>query len=164
MEVWKTIPGFEKYQVSNLGRVRSFRGITERIMKSSGIKYKQIGLSIKGKVYYFLIHRLVAEAFIPNPDNLPFVNHKNEDKTDNRVENLEWCTAKYNMTYNNIQWRRTEGRRKKISQFTKDGIFIKEWDCATTASVALNLQRRHICACCNGQRKTCGGFKWQYAA
>jgi len=99
MEIWKKINGFETYSVSNMGRVRN--DVTGRILslfdKHNG--YKMTTLYNAGKSHKFQVHRLVALAFIPNPDNLPQVNHINEIKTDNRVENLEWCSAKYNINY-----------------------------------------------------------------
>ena len=116
METWKEIEGFSGYFISDEGRVRSsevissgqnYSKITVRIKPSYILKpmktncgYYRVCLYKDGKQYYKTIHRLVAEAFIPNPQNLPCVNHKDEDKSNNCVENLEWCTHQYNNTYN----------------------------------------------------------------
>ena len=99
MEIWKDIEGYEGYQVSNTGKVKSTRKKfgkqeQETILKAKVIwtGYQRIGLVKDKKCRQFYIHRLVAQAFIPNPENKPIINHKNGDRTDNRVENLEWCT------------------------------------------------------------------------
>lgn len=112
MEVWRDIKGFEGlYQVSNLGNIRSFVH-TGRKMKGGyydeSVGYRKIRLA--GKVYR--ICRLVAEAFIPNPNNLPCVNHINENRVDDRVENLEWCTYQYNNTYG--------GRLERVHKANKE--------------------------------------------
>lgn len=123
-QCWKDIPGYEgKYQVSNTGRVRSLnymRTGKSKVMKPSTNKlgYKGVGLRKNGKCTKYYIHRLVALAFIPNPLNLPQVNHIDENKTNNVVWNLEWCTQEYNNNYGN--------RNKKISEAHKGRQFTKE--------------------------------------
>lgn len=99
MERFVKISGYETYSVSNKGRVRNDK--SGRILKLHAIPqgYFQAQLSKDGKVYHLLVHRLVAEAFLPNPNQFPIINHINEDKGDNRVENLEWCTYQYNLNY-----------------------------------------------------------------
>ena len=104
MENWKIIEDFTNYAVSDLGRVKN--RTTGRILKPKTAGRGYLCIAINGKNKY--IHRLVAEAFIPNPDNLPQVNHKDENKHNNSVENLEWCSAEYNMTYGTRQQRITE--------------------------------------------------------
>ena len=131
IELWKDIKNYEGlYQVSNLGNVKSvdryvyagdnsnhkYQHIKERNLKlSGGDKYIQVILCKNGKIKAFLVHRLVAEAFIPNPDNLPCINHKDENPKNNQVENLEWCTYKYNNEYNG----RINKCKHKISQTLK---------------------------------------------
>lgn len=102
-EIWKNIEGYENYMVSNLGRVKSLnynRTCQERILKPGKNKgYLQVYLCKDGKIKRFYLHRLVAKVFIPNPENKPFINHRDETRSNNCVENLEWCTAKYNINY-----------------------------------------------------------------
>ena len=100
MEEWKAIPGYEGlYEVSNMGNVRNVRRNTLLRLSKDCYGYIQVSLYKNGRRTGLRVHRLVAEAFIPNPDNLPQVNHKDEDKSNNRVDNLEWCDSKYNLNY-----------------------------------------------------------------
>ena len=122
IEEWRPIEGYEGlYEVSNTGRVRSLdRFIVDSlghkrfykgkvlIPVKSNLGYLFVGLYCNEKNKRYLVHRLVAQAFIENPDNLPEINHKDEDKTNNSVENLEWCTAKYNLSYGTRNIRRRE--------------------------------------------------------
>lgn len=111
-EVWKDIDGYDGlYQVSNMGRVKSFKWGKERILKpyETGNGYLRVELQSKP----FKLHRLVAQAFIPNPDNLPFVNHKDENPKNNMVDNLEWCDNKYNINYGTTQERRISTKIEK---------------------------------------------------
>ena len=171
-EIWKDIEGFEgKYQISNMGRVKSLERIDnnnhpvkEKIMKSvkdSG-GYLQVKLYKDGKYKSYLIHRLVASAFIPNPNNFFEVNHIDENKTDNRVDNLEWCDSKYNMNYGTRTKRASASCRKTILQFTKDGKLVRKWDSATQVERELGFHNSGICMCCKGKQKTCGGYRWKY--
>ena len=118
-EMWKDIPGYERlYQVSNLGNVRSLnynRTGEIKLLKQSTNKheYKLVSLCKNGKTKTCKVHRLVAIAFIPNPNNLPIINHKDEDKTNNNVNNLEWCTYEYNVNYGTRNERTGESHKGK---------------------------------------------------
>lgn len=165
MEIWKDIKDYEGlYQISNLGRVKSIKFGKEKILKGSKDKdsYLVVSLYKEGKQKNYYIHRLVATAFIDNPNNLPQVNHSNEDKTDNRVENLEWCDSKYNINYGSRNERMAKAKSIPILQFNKDGEFIRKWDSAIEVKNELGFDNSHISKCCKGKLKSVGGFKWRY--
>lgn len=102
-------------------------------------------------------------AFIPNPNNLPQVNHKDENKLNDCVDNLEWCDAKYNMNYGTAPRRRGEKKRKPVEQFTLNGEFIRRWPCATIAEAETGICRSNIARCCKGKIRQIKGFIWKYA-
>ena len=149
MKYGKILNGLNGYQVSNKGRVNGMKGI----MTPNVTKKGYLTVNIKGKTT--LIHRLVAEAFIPNPENKPQVNHKNTRKVDNRVENLEWTTNKENMQHS---WKMglREHMYTKVFQYDLQGNFIKEWDSIKEIEQQLNIRHSSIWACCNGKYKTAG--------
>lgn len=174
-EIWRDVVGYEDtHQVSNLGRVR----VKERVINTSTgkRKYKSKLLNIQTSVggYKFVIlivnnnrktayiHRLIAEAFIPNPDNLPCVNHKDEDKSNNIVDNLEWCTVEYNNTYGTRLERVSKTRSKPIIQYSLDDKFIRIWDSTKEAAKFIGCCRENINRCLIGATKTAFGFKWKY--
>lgn len=124
-QYWKDIPGYEgKYQVSNTGKVRSlnYQGTKGKVVRlklyNNNHGYMMIELNKNGKKKKYSVHRLVALAFIPNPNNYPIINHKDENKTNNTVWNLEWCTPKYNINYGNCRKKMSEARKGK--QFTEE--------------------------------------------
>ena len=172
-ELWKDIDGYEGlYQISNLGNVKSvqrivtrgtnFIPINERILKTGDNDgYKYVSLSKSGKSKTVWIHRLVAIAFIPNPNKLPCVNHIDENTHNNCVTNLEWCTHSYNNSYNEIRIKSSIPKRKPVLQYSKDGKFIKEWTHAREAAESLGINKRAIYGCCKGRSKTSGGFIWK---
>lgn len=164
-EIWKDIPGYSGiYQVSNLGRIMSFKnqyGRGPRIIYGEKTKGGYIQVSLNGQ--RFKIHRLVAMAFIPNPEGLPQINHKNEIKTDNRVENLEWCDSKYNNNYGLRTQKASVSRSKPVKQLSKDGKLINVYYGIHEAGRRTNIDYRHIHRAIKGERKTAGGYKWEYA-
>lgn len=117
VEQWKKIPNFESYEVSNLGRVRStYKNGKNKILKPSTLQkgYLRVFMSNGVDRCRFLVHRLVAEAFVPNTGHLPYINHKDENKANNRSDNLEWCTNEYNQKYGTRGVRSGMNRRKPI--------------------------------------------------
>ena len=173
MEIWKDIKGYEGlYQVSNLGRVKSLSKKyghgkrNEKIMACSLRKdgYISVSLFKKSKGKTFGVHRLVAEAFIPNPDNLPQVNHKDENKQNNYANNLEFCTKKYNMNYGTRKERAySKTRKHNIIQCDLNGNVIKIWECAYIASKKLNIKQSGIYRCCMKKQDVYKGYVWKYA-
>ena len=169
-EIWKDIAGYEGlYQVSDKGRVRSLKYGKERILKPRNIGqgYLQVILCKNREMKQYYVHRLTAQTFIHNPNNLPQVNHKDEVKTNNSVENLEWCDRKYNNNYGTrnqrIAEKNTNGKRSKpVIQFTKSGEFIKEYKSLMDVQRNLGYSQGNISGCCNGKRKSANGFFWKY--
>jgi len=169
-EIWKDIAGYEGlYQVSNLGRIKSLNN-TDKILNSNIKQSGYIGcaLSKNGIVKHYRVHRLVAEAFIPNTKNKPQVNHINGDKTDNNVNNLEWCTARENINHS-FRAGLSKGRRdaqnvlsKKIRQYSLDGVFIKEWESAMQIQRELGFNNSAISACCLNKHKQAYGYIWRH--
>ena len=197
-EIWKTIDDFNGYDVSNLGRVRSKERIITIHRKSRTYTRRQNEAILKPSVdkdgyfcvtlydnkshkgVHFRISRLVAKAFIPNPNNLPQVNHKdlnrennfvfvNEDGTvDYDKSNLEWCDNVYNVNYMDAPKRSGMTRRnnvaqsKRICQLLKNGVFVREYPSLSEASRITGINVSHICQTCLGNYKSAGGFLWKY--
>lgn len=176
-EIWKDIKGYEGlYQISNLGVVRSLDRITPdgkhikgRLLKPhSNGRYIQYALCKDNKVKHLNAHRIVAEHFIPNPDNLPCINHKDENGFNNCVENLEWCTQKYNVNYGTGIQRRIESQTNHLSfskivlQYTLDGVFIAEYPSTMEIQRKLGFANQHISRCCRGKQKYAYGYLWRY--
>ena len=159
-EYWKDILGFDgQYMVSNLGRVKNNK--TKHILKphiqNKGYLFLSLPQDKKHKTAY--IHRLVASAFIPNPDNLPQVNHINEIKTDNRVENLEYCTNSYNMNYGSRNKKDADKKPKKqVLCIELNKVFLSIHD----AERETGINDGNISLCCQNKRNTAGGYHWRY--
>lgn len=175
MELWKDIKGYEGlYQVSNEGRVKSLnykRTGKEKTLcpKKHNKGYLQIQLMNGDRNKTYTIHRLVAEAFIENPNNYPCVNHKDEDKQNNNVDNLEWCTQKYNMQYyyirNGVITRNHKCTKwtQKVVQLDNEGNAIRYWDNVAQIVKENRYNNTSIVECCNGKRKSAYGYKWEFA-
>jgi hypothetical protein len=166
-EIWKDIEGFNKdYQVSNLGRVKSLKNGKEKILSLSKTAngYYKCSLWKNNVQYYKKIHRLVAEAFIPNPYNLYCVNHKDEDKTNNCVDILEWCTLQYNLSYGTGRERSIEHRQKPVRQYNKNKEIEAVFPSLRIASEETGIKEANISACCLKKAKTAGGYIWRYGS
>ena len=147
------------YAITEKGEVWSYR--SNKFLKPEKTKtgYMRIELNINGKSSRYFIHRLVAETYIENPNNLSCVNHKDENKENNHKDNLEWCDYKYNNNYGNRIEKAAEAHRKPVKQLTMDGELIKVWSSATEASNFIGVQ---VYRAANGSRKSAGGYKWEY--
>jgi len=129
-EIWKDIEGYAGlYEVSNMGQVRSLWFGKTRILKpgKNTCGYLQVNLCKDGKQKMFLVHRLVANAFIPNPQGYPVINHRDENPLNNSVDNLEFCTRKYNVNFGTALKRRAAKRSKSVLQYDMEGHFVKQW-------------------------------------
>lgn len=171
MEVWRDIIGFEGlYQVSDLGRVKSLLNGRERVLVGRKNKdgYLLVSLCKDGNAKKCYVHRLVAEAFIPNPDNLPQVNHRDECKSNNVVSNLEYCDRKYNNNYGTRTERSAKARTnhpntsKTVFQYTKDGSLVRLYPSTMEAVRRTGYDKGYISQCCLGKRKQAYGYIWSY--
>lgn len=191
-EIWKDVPGFDgDYKASTRGRIKSFKGNTPIIMSLHTNKrtgYVYVGLCKDGEVHTTTVHRVVAETFIPNPDNLPCINHKDENKENNYIENLEWCSYQYNLTYGTHTERAKETRKargsdkflykysienrdyinkriketqgKRVAKIDKNsGEVLKIYDSISDAEKENKCS--HVSECTRNVRNESGGYIWQ---
>ena len=170
-EIWKNIKGLTGYQISNLGRVKS---LAKNIVKGNIIQHRNeriltphlnidgylcININYNHKNRKYFIHRLIAENFIPNPNNYPCINHKDENKLNNSISNLEWCTFKYNVNYGTAMQRRIEKQSKSVIQYDLQGNKIAEYKSIKDAAIATGINKTRIAYCC---KQEVGGFIWKY--
>ena len=156
----KDVVGYEGiYAVTSCGKVWSYK--SEKFLKprANNYGYLYVNLSKNGKIKSYHIHRLVAMAYIPNPENLPQINHRDENKTNNCLQNLEWCNCNYNNNYGTRNEKISNSKKIPILQYTLDGEFVKEWPSATDVGREVN---KRISQCLRGKQKTAYGFVWKY--
>lgn len=183
MEEWRDCKGFEGfYQVSNEGRVRSIAVWNAKhnkvclrkhpVLKSIETTkdgYKRVLLSYYGNHHHCAVHRLVAQAFIPNPNNFPCINHKDENQANNISENLEWCTWKYNSNYGTLPQRISDRQRNSpdlsiaVNQYTLNGVFVNTFPSMKEAERQTGIDSTMIGRVCKGKSKYAKGYLWKYA-
>ncbi len=156
MENWKTIKGFEDYQVSDHGRVRSKWRILKPYLNGRG--YYRVAL---GNGNHCFVHRLVAEAFVDNPNGYPIINHKDEVKTNNHASNLEWCTHKYNSNYGDTPTRSSEKLRMPVIQVLPNGEQVR-WESLRAVERELGYSHGNISKVCKGYYKSAYGCRWYF--
>ena len=187
-EIWMPIKGYEKdYEVSDFGNVRSLRYANKGLnKKGNGVKnlklilnnlgYYVVNLYRNGKMKQHSVHRLVAEAFLPNPNNFPVIDHINTTTTDNRKSNLRWCNVKDNVNNPISSKRRINKVRemfkgktgkdalkhKPVIQYTLDGEFIRKWDCMMDACRFYKIDSGSLTRACQGEYHKVKGFAWRY--
>lgn len=184
-EEWRAVPGYEGlYELSNMGRVRSL----DRIVRASGVskrrafgcvlnpytnklRYQYVALSKDGKSKTLSVHRLVANVFVPNPNNYSIINHKDENPSNNRADNLEWCTQMYNVHYGTGMERgdaKSNHGRMAVDKLDLNGNYICSYRSISEAAEAVGVRKQSICACLKGKHSngrnvfTAGGYKWRY--
>lgn len=175
-EVWRPVKEFEGYyEVSNYGNVRSvdrwvIRGNGRNYLKRGNIismhkrnnGYFQVSLNREGTHKNAYVHRLVAQAFLPNPNNLPCVNHKDEDKSNNRASNLEWCTHKYNNNYGEHNTKISKSLSYPVAQYDLSGNLVETFESCHDVERKLGFDNSHISAACLGRAHTAYHYFWRY--
>ncbi len=179
-ETWKTIEEYPEYEVSNYGNVRSIdrffidslgrkyykkgKILKLKIQKDNKYPYQQVMVCIwsNKKMHRLIVARLVAKAFIPNPQNLPQVNHIDENSLNNRSDNLEWCTCKYNVNYGNSIKKRSKNKCRSIDVYDSELNFIETLSSAIEVSKKYNISRSMISQCCNGYFKFAKGYHLEF--
>lgn len=162
-EIWKPIKQMKgKYLISNLGQVKNAKNdnIVKPFINNSG--YYEVVFSVGNKRLHFRVHRLVADAFLPNPYNLPIINHKDRNRLNNKLDNLQWCSYKYNNNYN-VARRARNGYTTRIEQYDLNMNYIRTYNRMKDVENKFNVSRTAIRFCCLGKNKTCRGYIWRYA-
>lgn len=160
-ELWADIPNYEsKYQVSNFGNIRNSSG---KILSQETIKngYKRVTLTKNGKSKHYMVHRLVAICFLPNPSNFPCVNHKDENPSNNHVSNIEWCTYSHNINYGNRNFNVMK-HAKKVAQMDFCDNILATYISVDFAAKMMKVDSSNIYKCCRNEINYAYDFKWKY--
>lgn len=163
-EIWVPVANCDGYHISNLGRVKSCKRSTPKLKPQYIDKYGYsiVVLTVENRTVTRKVHRLVAEAFIPNPDNKPYINHKDENKLNNRVDNLEWVTPLENNIFGTRLMRVLQKTQKVVNQYDMQGRFIARYESVSVAAKMTNISQSNISHCLRGNQKSAGGYKWDY--
>jgi hypothetical protein len=173
-EIWKDVVGFEGLYIVNChGEIRSVDHYVKcntgtRLVRGKTLKpcdrgngYPFVTMGKDGKQYNMSIHRVIAIAFLPNPDRLPEVNHKDTDPSNYDLSNLEWCDRTYNNNYANRAYKVAQMKKKEIEQI-KNGVVVKVWNSLSAIGRECGISTGNISECCNGRRNTAGGYMWKF--
>lgn len=162
-EIWKVIPNFDnKYLVSNKGNVKNILRNFLLKQETTKLNYKRVCLYRNGSCKKFFVHRLVANAFIPNPHSLPYVNHIDENPSNNNVDNLEWCTQKYNINYGTRNLK-VSNHARHVKQYSLDGVFLAEYQSIMVVEKLFGFDPSNIYKCCKNNTESAYNFIWKYA-
>lgn len=161
VETFVKIDGFENYEVSNLGKVRNIKSGIMLKPKLNKNGYLRHCLSENNKQKFLYLHRIIATAFIDNPEKKPCVNHIDENKTNNDLSNLEWCSVRENNIHGTRIKRAAEKRSKKVIQLDLNDNVLNIFESMTQAEQETGVDASSISKCCNGKLKSAGGFKWR---
>lgn len=175
-EIWKDVPGYEGlYKVSSLGRVMSVsynrtNRPAIRVLRADRLGYLVVTLHNNNHSKTFKVHRLVAIAFIPNPECFPCVNHKDEDKMNNNINNLEWCSYSYNNKYGNRprkvlnahKAKKSSKAERAVVKLDTNGAVLEEFSSISEAARIIGIARESVRDAVRGKSKTCVGYIWRY--
>ena len=159
---WREVKEYSNYEVNQLGEIRHKK--RQKILKprDNNGGYQYVNFKINGKNTNFAVHRIVANAFIPNPNGYTEVNHKDYNKKNNCVDNLEWVSSSQNKQHFYLKQENKKTRGKAVNQYTKEGIFLKTFDSVSDAAKELGCCVAAISNCCLGRTKTSQGFRWSF--
>lgn len=160
---WRSVIEYPNYEVNQFGEIR--HKVRKQILKprSNNGGYQYVNFRINGRLQNFAVHRIVANAFIPNPNGYTEVNHIDRNRMNNCVENLEWVTSSQNKQHAYLLSENKICRGKRVDQFTKDGKYIKTFDSVSEAAKEMGCCVAAISNCCLGRTKTSQGYRWSFA-